>query len=281
MSIIEMRYYLPREMVSDISLLKRLARNFDYLAEDCERVRVAYGAYLKTEGSPQLPAADVSDELVTLLHRLYEGASKNHGFDWIHRIRDAQLTSCPMCGNLSVGTVEHYLPKNPFPEFSVFSFNLVPSCNACNRKRGSRHKNGIKYKLLHPAFDKDLFGRIELVTRFDMSGTVLDFELDFRGDKLSADEQLRVSAHIKLCIDRREFRQVTNSQIGSLAARLDIDEPDGWVAEIEKELSVMTRAQLNYGWGAACLRGILDMSAKDRNYLLLNRIQELGLIENQ
>ncbi len=42
---------------------------------------------------------------------------------------------CPMCGSLKTGTADHYLPKSAFPEYSFYSWNLVPACD-CNSMRG-------------------------------------------------------------------------------------------------------------------------------------------------
>ncbi len=51
---------------------------------------------------------------------------------------------CPYCGFTSVGSSwDHVLPKGRqwFPEFAVLDQNLIPSCDECNRLRGTRwHK---------------------------------------------------------------------------------------------------------------------------------------------
>jgi len=46
--------------------------------------------------------------------------------------------NCPYCGVDSTTTLDHYLPKEIFPEFAVFAHNLIPCCFACNSKRGHR-----------------------------------------------------------------------------------------------------------------------------------------------
>lgn len=42
------------------------------------------------------------------------------------------LTICNYCGFAPADTIDHYLPKEDFPEFSVFAINLIPCCNKCN-----------------------------------------------------------------------------------------------------------------------------------------------------
>ncbi|GAA4451614.1 HNH endonuclease [Novipirellula rosea] len=45
---------------------------------------------------------------------------------------------CQYCLFGEIDCVDHYLPKNKFPEFSVLPRNLVPACSRCNRMKGSK-----------------------------------------------------------------------------------------------------------------------------------------------
>ena len=44
---------------------------------------------------------------------------------------------CCLCGQGRASTLDHYLPKSRYPEFSVLPMNLVPSCWDCNHKKGA------------------------------------------------------------------------------------------------------------------------------------------------
>lgn len=75
---------------------------------------------------------------------------------------------CPMCGSLKTGTADHYFPKEQYPEFSIYSWNLVPACD-CNTKRGSTLFGVAAYEwIIHPYFEKKLAKRVLTVT-FDFS----------------------------------------------------------------------------------------------------------------
>lgn len=39
---------------------------------------------------------------------------------------------CPYCNINSIATIDHYMPKDCFPEYSVLPINLVPCCRDCN-----------------------------------------------------------------------------------------------------------------------------------------------------
>lgn len=57
-------------------------------------------------------------------------------------IRESQdlpiRNQCQYCGIGSADTFDHYLPRSIFPEFAVFSLNLLPCCDTCNK-----HKSNI------------------------------------------------------------------------------------------------------------------------------------------
>ena len=42
---------------------------------------------------------------------------------------------CPYCQLDKVGTLDHILPKTPFPEYSSMPWNLIPCCSTCNSKK--------------------------------------------------------------------------------------------------------------------------------------------------
>lgn len=65
------------------------------------------------------------------------------------------VARCPFCGISESSTLDHYLPKEQYPEFSVFPKNLVPSCAVCNtRKREGILVEGTNVRMfLHPCYD--------------------------------------------------------------------------------------------------------------------------------
>lgn len=45
---------------------------------------------------------------------------------------------CPYCGNGKIEEVDHYVPKENYPEFTLYPNNLIPLCNKCNKKKGDK-----------------------------------------------------------------------------------------------------------------------------------------------
>jgi hypothetical protein len=60
---------------------------------------------------------------------------------------------CPLCGQGTVWTLDHHLPKQLYPKFAVTPANLVPSCLNCNKIKGSTVPTTPEDSSLHPYFD--------------------------------------------------------------------------------------------------------------------------------
>jgi hypothetical protein len=48
----------------------------------------------------------------------------------------AHLDLCPFCSLETTGQLDHYLPKQRFPEFALYGPNLLPICPLCNQSKG-------------------------------------------------------------------------------------------------------------------------------------------------
>lgn len=69
-------------------------------------------------------------------------------------LRDSIEGGCPVCGRDGVGTLDHYLPKANYGEYSFFSLNLVPACDRCNNARNNLVQGELQgERPLHPYFD--------------------------------------------------------------------------------------------------------------------------------
>ncbi|CAN7448880.1 hypothetical protein LJR038_004881 [Acidovorax sp. LjRoot38] len=120
------------------------------------------------------------------------------------------LTACPYCGLQKNITTDHYLPKQHFPQYAVFSLNLVPACTDCqmngakgewfpgaSKKKGERPKRrpkrGSLERLLHPYFDSFLSEQV-LQIEFFPAEMLLEIEIF----PIVRDKQVRrlVSFHI-------------------------------------------------------------------------------------
>jgi hypothetical protein len=60
---------------------------------------------------------------------------------------------CPLCGQRSVGSVDHYLPQSLHPIFNLTPVNLIPSCTDCNKAKLAKVALTAEQQTLHPYFD--------------------------------------------------------------------------------------------------------------------------------
>ncbi|UWQ48968.1 HNH endonuclease [Leisingera caerulea] len=61
---------------------------------------------------------------------------------------------CPYCGANFVTDVDHFLPVSKFFKFSALTYNLVPSCHPCNKKKLSKYGDCVERSFFHPYFDR-------------------------------------------------------------------------------------------------------------------------------
>ncbi|CAI0729487.1 hypothetical protein [Serratia quinivorans] len=122
-------------------------------------LKSAYKEYISTSGVPNrsnyLALTEAEGDA---LKYYYSHPPLSHNA--INDIRRENSNSlCPMCGSMHRGTLDHVLPKEIFPEFSVFSRNLVPACK-CNITKGKTTTNNLGARILHPYYDKILSKRL-------------------------------------------------------------------------------------------------------------------------
>lgn len=60
-----------------------------------------------------------------------------------------RINICPNCTIEKVASLDHYIPKDEFPEFSVNPINLVPCCSTCNSKKKENWKDDKKLLFLN------------------------------------------------------------------------------------------------------------------------------------
>lgn len=54
------------------------------------------------------------------------------------------MNTCQYCTIAPIGSLDHIVPKDEYPEFSVNPKNLLPACTTCNSHKGQYWKEGNK-----------------------------------------------------------------------------------------------------------------------------------------
>lgn len=126
-------------------------------------------SYIKHKGNPEhVVALDLSKYTVNeqekadrknSLIALYspKKETKKTPYEILSKMRrEHGLICCPSCGDAGTpGTLDHYLPKDKFPELSILLMNLTPMCSDCQLIKGTEYitEGGLK-KYIHPYYDE-------------------------------------------------------------------------------------------------------------------------------
>jgi hypothetical protein len=151
---------------------KRMAAHVATLLAVRHQVLAAGRAYLRaTPHLEQVAPLPLPAPVANALYRSYLRRSPSvaaiHGR--LIKKQDAERRAqCQYCCIGPPATLDHYLGRKTYPEFSVYSRNLVPSCHECNNPRLSIRAN-VRH-ILH-LFD-DPIGALPriLAARFDWVG---------------------------------------------------------------------------------------------------------------
>ncbi len=115
----------------------------------------AYVAALQTGRPDTVAKMPMSVEEQREISKVYDArlvsktGIERHTYDQVK----ALVGKCPYCGFGEVWEVDHYLPKNTFPELNILPKNLVPICHPCNHIKLMNLPEASNKSLLHPYFD--------------------------------------------------------------------------------------------------------------------------------
>lgn len=160
--------YLPFPSINDNNILDSIARRAPlsqcpHISSDLNIIKSRYAAYHNTSGNPIVPGSPpeiiLPGKLQNVLPERYR--SKTDKLQYITDIRDSSPNICPMCGSPTSETVDHIFPQSPFPDFAIFSKNLVPACFKCNSSRNNNYKgNATGERVMHPYYDRCFTNRL-------------------------------------------------------------------------------------------------------------------------
>lgn len=233
-----MRKLEPPE-INDAGLLENLRKSRGDAAKTITPhipdIQVRYNAYISHQGDPWIVETDHSfDPFRKQLQSLYKNPPVALAF--ITALRNSVQGACPVCGRDSIGTLDHYLPKASYAEFSFYSRNLIPACDRCNNARNNLVR-GISYgeRPLHPYFDAFAERRIMTIRA----------EPDWRAPRLTpipfdvdGDELVVVQWHIENVIRPAGIDAYLTSLWGSL-----VNEPEPFIGSVASSEAVASNLE--------------------------------------
>lgn len=123
--------------------------------------------------------------------------------------------TCQNCTVGEVGSFDHFLPKDEFPEFSIHPKNLIPSCTKCNGKKSVNWRDGLSSIFLNLYLD-DLPDNQYLFVDIDYNlGLDYSFRVDNRNQINPALFRIIESHYRRLELPQR-FKENSNKVVSEL-----------------------------------------------------------------
>jgi hypothetical protein len=164
----------------------------------------------------------------------------------------------PLCGQRDVKTLDHYLPKDDFPELAVFPGNLTPSCFGCNHAKLNYRAEEADDRLFHPYFDdwseyRLLRATVNVGARVTTSYAIrtppgVEIEIVHRARRHFEELALGALYEEHAAVDLVERKEMFRSTF-------EADGANGLKAELEREAQSRSRFNRN-SWQSALYRAL-------------------------
>lgn len=214
--VIRLNY--PRLALSDLELIERVVeerqrgkhQHYFLQIKDAWKTRVL--SYIEFSGNPEV--IEIWDQMNDAsVHGRFKNlylspAEQSVQKPLLEKLRNRELDYCPSCGEDGTpNTLDHYLPKDIFPEFSITLVNLFPMCDICQGAKGVKiNDDEGKRIFIHPYFDSFIDQQLLILNIQEPFNAPTSIELCPHPD-IERELQELISRHItELAIPARYYR---------------------------------------------------------------------------
>lgn len=153
----------PKAFLQDIIQTKKEANNkrLNKMKSDLE---MRYDEYVKKADSNKL-------HLLSEKWHYDKNAKESDGYFLYHQYDNSKASmsdlrakiieanngevvlKCPICELRDATDLDHYVPRQLFPEYSIHSFNLIPTCHECNNIKSAKWCEQNKRLIFNAYYD--------------------------------------------------------------------------------------------------------------------------------
>lgn len=232
------------------------------LRKDLEEIYKGYKDLVLDTGS-DLAESDFADHK-DLLIDYYERPPSKLSIELKARRNDHGLNECPSCGNpLSPDTLDHFIPKDSWPEFSIFPNNLVPQCRHCAPKKSSRYYCEIDQctMFIHPIYF-DLLSKIGFRVKAQMKGEKPEFKVEFvKVGELTDSDTARVKKHLAELDVKSRFALYCLKEYSRWKQKIMATKFDIQIALTQRVSERPIEGNFSRDWKTAFYKGVLSCDA--------------------
>lgn len=253
-------------LIAPLDLLdKGLTKASPASSDEKKIIRSLYRRYRHRLGRADLiqPSNSLS---VKLKADIKSGYKKTYAGQTLESVRDAiqnaSANRCPSCGGSRPGQLDHHLPKDIYPEYALFTWNLIAFCEGCNRKKGVHAPNDLAEAFIHPYLDnvprtpyhlvnvKVHSTHVSVTFSFDPNAAIRDqvmkSRMKFQFEKVDVNAQIssEVTEFIRECCDtiagdvKPAAASMISSHLYQRAIRMDrLHSPACWQSALLRSLA--------------------------------------------
>lgn len=129
------------ELLNEVIARKRILAYEKSLNDNKAYIELRYKNYennlrrLENIGGSSITSKDDHDAIHSMFTSSFK---KNIKKNELAEVYQECAGICPFCSIAKAEEIDHYIPKEPYPEFTIYPLNLIPICNKCNKKKGEK-----------------------------------------------------------------------------------------------------------------------------------------------
>lgn len=105
-----------------------------------------------------MPYGGFTEEQKQTVKNLYESGASEFDLLWdeLKELNGGTRLRCPICGVTFANELDHYVPREKFPEFSANPLNIIPLCHDCNHTKLAKWKDTNGFRMIFNAYFDEL-----------------------------------------------------------------------------------------------------------------------------
>jgi len=252
-------FYIGRPDIDDsLNLARALRRgraraiqaHFDDLIEQ-------YAAYERARTELwKFQALDLDEDASDLIRNLFDRMDPGGGLFATRTSLLGRARICPYCRISEPFQLDHFLPKESFPELAIYSQNLVPVCARCNGLKGAN----TSAQFVHSYYD-NLPREQYLVADIELHPGAVQaiFRIDTSG--MTRPLATKVINHFNSLLLSERYEMQAAERIDAYAEAFAVTFPLDGVAGVKEDLRTLRRMAEGLGpnyWEVVLISALLD-----------------------